>query len=268
MAAVTVEMNNHSGRTCQAPAARLSPSIARVGFWTAWSAAALAVVWTVAALLMALNSPTSSWQGIDAYAASFDGRQMLMLVPVLLLAPTFVVVMACIHAYAADDAKPWALLGVAFATMYATISSVTYVLQLTVVRQHLLSHETAGLDLLVSVNPGSVARATETFGYVFMSLALLAAAPVFGGGRSERWIRYLFLANGLGLPATAVYIYTMDVLHPIALASLVVWCVSFPVAMGLLAALFRTTPDARLGVAVRAGARDEPERSVLGVRRS
>jgi hypothetical protein len=105
--------------------------------------------------------------------------------------------------------------------------------------QHLLSRQTAGLDLLVSVNPGSAAWALETFGYFFMSMALVVATPVFGGGQLERWIRGLFLANGLGLPAAVVYVYTMDALHPLALAYLAVWCITFPIAMVLLAALFQ-----------------------------
>jgi hypothetical protein len=134
----------------------------RLGFWSAALAAVFTVLWTVAAVVAAVVSQPASWAGIDAYAASFDSRQMLMLVPVLLLAPTFVVVMACIYAYAAAEAKPWALLGVVFAAMYATIASVTYVLQLTVVRQHLLSRQTAGLDLLVSVNPGSACRRSRS----------------------------------------------------------------------------------------------------------
>jgi hypothetical protein len=62
---------------------------------------------------------------------------------------------------------------------------------------------------------------------------------VFGGGELERWIRRLFLANGLGLPAVVVYVYTMDALHPLALAYLAVWCITFPIAMVLLAALFQ-----------------------------
>jgi hypothetical protein len=227
------------GRISAEHTTRLSVRLRRLGSWSAALAAVCTVLWTVAAVVTAAASPVASWPGIDAYAASFDSRQMLMLVPVLLLTPTFVVVMGCIHAYAVEDAKPWALLGVVFAAMYATIASVTYVLQVTVVRQHLLSRQTAGLDLLVSVNPSSVAWALETFGYFFMDLALLAAAPVFGGSGRERWIRRLFLANGIGLPAAAVYVYTMDALHPLALASLAVWCVTFPVAMGLLAALFR-----------------------------
>jgi hypothetical protein len=218
---------------------RLSVALRRLGFWSSALAAVFTVLWTVAAVVTAVASPPTSWPGIDAYAASFDGRQMLMLVPVLLLAPTFVVVMGCVHAYASEDTKPWALLGMAFAAMYATVASVTYVLQLTVVRQHLLSRQTGGLDLLVSVNPDSVAWAMETFGYFFMSMALVVAAPVFGRRELERWIRRLFLANGLGLPAAAVYVYTMDALHPLALAYLAVWCVTFPIAMGLLAALFQ-----------------------------
>jgi hypothetical protein len=227
------------GRSSVENATLLSVPLGRLGFWSAALALVFTVLWTVAAVVTVVASPPASWAGIDAYAASFDSRQMLMLVPVLLLAPTFVVVMACIYAYASEDSKPWALLGLVFAAMYATIASVTYVLQLTVVRQHVLSRQTAGLDLLVSVNPGSAAWALETFGYFFMSMALVVAAPVFGGGRRERWIRRLFLANGLGLPAAMDYVYTMDALHPLALAYLAVWCITFPIAMVLLAALFR-----------------------------
>jgi hypothetical protein len=222
----------------------LNQSVARLGFWSAALAAALTIVWTAAAVVMAIISPPGSWPGIDAYAASFDSRQMLMLVPVLLLAPTFVTVMACVHAYAAPPNKPWALLGLIFAAMYATIASTTYVLQLTVVRQHLLNGQTSGLDLLVSVNPSSIAWALETFGYVWMSLALLLAVPVFGAGTRESWIRGLFLANGLLVPSGAVYVYTMDALHPLALAALVVWCLTFPLGMSLLAALFRSADRA------------------------
>jgi len=241
MAAAPVEMSRRSGGgpISPEPAPRLSLPLGRLGFWSATLAAVFTVTWTVAAVVTVVASPPTSWQGIDVYAATFDSRQMLMLVPVLLLAPTFVVVLACVHAYASEDTKPWALLGVVFAAMYATIASVTYVLQLTVVRQHLLGRQTAGLDLLISVNPNSVAWALETFGYFFMDLALLVTAPVFRGGRRERWICRLFLANGIGLPATAVYVYTMDALQPLALASLGVWCVTFPIAMGLLAATLR-----------------------------
>jgi hypothetical protein len=158
----------------------ISRSLAQLGFWSAALAAALTTIWTTAAIVTAIISPIGSWPGIDEYTASFDSRQMLMLVPVLLLAPTFVIVMGCVHAYAAPATKPWALLGLVFAAMYATIASTTYLVQLTVVREHLLTGQTSGLDLLVSVNPSSVAWALERFGYVWMSLALLLAAPVFG----------------------------------------------------------------------------------------
>ena len=178
---------------------------------------------------------------------------MLMLVPVLLLAPTFVIVMGCVHAYAAPATKPWALLGLVFAAMYATVASSTHVLQLTVVRQHLLNGQTSGLDLLVSVNTSSFAWALETFGYFFMDMSLVAAALVFGGRGLERWVRRVFLANGLGLPAAAVYVYTMDALHPLALAALVVWCLTFPVGMGLLAVLFRSAERAAVGAFVPVG---------------
>ena len=121
MIAAPVEMDRRSGvgpNTVEA-APRLSVAVARLGFWSAALAAVLTVMWTIAAVVTAIAAPPASWLGIDEYAASFDSRQMLMLVPVLLLAPTFVVVMGCVQGYAAPRNKPWALLGLVFAAWVA-----------------------------------------------------------------------------------------------------------------------------------------------------
>jgi len=81
------------GRSSAENTTRLTVPLERLGFWSAALAAVFTVLWTVAAVVTVVASPPASWAGIDAYAASFNSRQMLMLVPVLLLAPTFVVVM-------------------------------------------------------------------------------------------------------------------------------------------------------------------------------
>ena len=80
-----------------------------------------------------------------------------------------------------------------------------------------------------------------------ISETLVLAALVFGGRGLQRRVRRLFLANGLGLPAAAVYVYTMDALHPLALAALAVWCLTFPAGMGLSTALFRSAGRAAIG---------------------
>jgi hypothetical protein len=120
---------------------------------------------------------------------------MLPLIPALLLAPTFVVLMACVHSYAPNAKKLWSQVGLAFAIVYAAMACVNYIVQLTVVRLSILNKETDGLAMFAMGNPHSIFWALM-FDYVFMNLAMLFAAPVFAGGKLERWIRWLFLANG------------------------------------------------------------------------
>lgn len=174
---------------------------------------------------------------MDAYLGVFQPIVMLPLIPSLLLAPTFVVLMTCVHAYASNAKKLWSQVGLAFAIIYATMACINYIVQLTVVRLSLLNRETDGLAMFVSGNPHSIFWALAS-AYVFMNLAMLFAAPVFAGGKLERWIRWLFLANGT---SAVITIFGLVVDSPMIylLGSLVPWCVIFSAATILLAVLFR-----------------------------
>ncbi len=73
--------------------------------------------------------------------------------------------------------------------------------------------------------------------YVFMNLAMLFAAPIFSGGRLERWIGRLFLLNGLSVIVTIASIL-VDNPTVFLLGSLVIWCPLFVAATVLLVVLF------------------------------
>jgi len=154
-----------------------------------------------------------------------------------LLAPTFVVLMVSLHYYASPDKKIWSHLGIAFTLIYAVMASTNYILQLTVVRLSIVNKETDGLAMFVMGNPHSIFWALAS-AYIFMNLAMLFFAPVFYGGRLERWIRWLFIANGasvvvsifgVGADSPAIYL----------LVSLVPWCIIFSLATALVAMLFK-----------------------------
>jgi hypothetical protein len=222
-----------------------SPSVAlkQLGFWSAVLAAACSIGYGLAVIVMIIASastPTTAapgWQGVEAYIASFRAIQMLPLVPSLLLAPTFVVLMVCIHAYAPNAKKLWSQVGLAFAIIYATMACINYTVQLTVVRLSILSKEADELAMFVMGNAHSIFWAL-TSAYVFMNLAMLFAAPVFAGGKLERWIRWLFLANGA---SAAITLFGIVVDSPMIylLGSLALWCLIFSAATILLAVLFR-----------------------------
>jgi hypothetical protein len=140
--------------------------------------------------------PPKTWRGIQAYAGNFNVLEMASFIPAFLLAPTVVVLMACIHCVTPEKRQVFSLTGLAFASVYAVIIPANYYLQLFVVHLNLKSGSLEGLALLSQPNIHSVFFALETLGYAFLSLATLFASQVFSGGKLESWIRWLFIVSG------------------------------------------------------------------------
>jgi hypothetical protein len=130
----------------------------RLGFWSAAIIVLLVVLIDVGMIVSAILFPMTSITSIEAYASSFTSFQMLPFVPSLLLAPMFVLMMLCIHYYTPQGKKVLSQLGFSFASISATILSIHYYIQLTVVQQGILSNELTGLWQFAAPNP---ARATQ-----------------------------------------------------------------------------------------------------------
>ncbi len=177
----------------------VSKPVRQIGFWSAVLATVFSISYGIAVIVMMLSALTtgamSGWKGVESYVASYQPISMLPLIPSLPLAAAFIALMVSIHYYARDDKKIWSQLGLSFAIVYAVMASINYIVQLTVVRLSILNQETDGLAMFAMGNPHSIFWALAS-AYVFMNLAMLFAAPVFEAGKLERWIRWLFLANG------------------------------------------------------------------------
>ncbi len=173
---------------------------------------------------------------IEFYASVFSSWQMLPFIPSLLLAPMFVVLMLSIHHSAPEENKILSQLCVAFAIVCATVLSLHYYIQLTVMQQGLLNGELAGLWQFATPNPHSFFWTLAALGYGFMGIALLCAAPLFAQ-KSDRAIKWLFILNGIigvaFLIGNALGFFVVNIL-----ASLV-WGVLFPIANILLARKFK-----------------------------
>ncbi len=174
----------------------------RVGFW----AALLTVLLTAATAVAGVATPARSgpfcgpttWACIPApytHVAQFIPGDYLWLIPAILLAPVFVMLMAALHDYAPGPRRIFTRVALAFATAYAVVIGVDYFVQLAVVVPSLEAGETAGMSLFTQYNPHGVFIAGEAIGYLTMSIALLLAAPVFAGGGIERAIRWLFIGG-------------------------------------------------------------------------
>ena len=115
-------------------------------------------------------------------------------IPAILLAPTLVVLIACIHTHTPTDKKIFSQIALSFALIFAGIVTADYFIQLTVVLPSILSKETEGLSLFSMYNPHGILVSLESLGYLFMNSALLALAGVFvGKNKLESAIRSIFL---------------------------------------------------------------------------
>jgi len=184
----------------------------QLGFWSA----------IVATILVAIA-------GITATASI----QPFATVVGFLLTLSFLVVMACIHFYASDEKKVFSLVGLSFAIIYATLISVNYFIQLTFVRQG-----TFDVSIFDMTNTHSMMWVIEVLGYFFMGLSTLFAAPVFGKGKVESLVKWLFVANGI-LGILTPIAYALSLPMEILLGGLIVWDIVMPLATASLAYLFR-----------------------------
>ena len=174
-------------------------SATRLGFWAAILTVVVVAVFAAVGIATPARSGPFCGSACVAYpyvgVVQFIPGDYLWLVPGILLVPTFVVLMACIHDYAADPKKIYSRIGLSFALIYAVVILVDYYLQLTVVVPSLQAGETEGLSLFTQYNSQGPFIALETLGYSMMSVAFLFAAAVFTGGRAERAIRGLFVLS-------------------------------------------------------------------------
>jgi hypothetical protein len=210
-------------------------ALSLVGFW----AALLTTLWTV--WFIAAFGPwiasQPSWKGIDAFAASFQALPYLAWVlPCLLLALTFPVMLAAIYLVATPERRIWGWLGAMFAAFYGAVLAAVYWVILTVVPSSIDSGDVSGLTPLIVTSPHSIANSLEGIGYGFMGLATLFGGLAFGGGRLGSWIRWLLIVNGLaGVAGVALGGFGIVAATMLAL---VAWAVTLPIATVLLAVFF------------------------------
>jgi hypothetical protein len=210
--------------------------VCKLGFWSAIIIALLVVLIDVGLILSAVLFPMTTITSIEAYAASFTSWQMLPFIPSLILAPIFAILMLSIHHYASPDKKVLGQLGFSFALVCTTILSIHYYIQLTVVQQGLVNHQTTGLWLFATPNTHSLFWSFAALGYGFMGIALLFAAPIFKE-ESENKIKFLFIANGvigiIFLVGNALGIFAANIIASF------VWGALFPIATILIAKNFK-----------------------------
>ncbi len=212
----------------------------KIGFWAAILATISLAAFAVAFTITIIAFPSAvEWQGIEAYAASYNETLMFFLMfPPFLLAPSFLVLMACIHHLTPEDRKILSLLALVFIIVYATQITFNYYEQLTAVESSIQSGELEGLAIFAFFNPHSIALNLELLGYGMLSVGMIFAAFLFRGGKVDAVIFWLFLINGV---LNALYIFDPFIGiggPPIVLA---LFNYTVPIATALVALQFSRT---------------------------
>jgi hypothetical protein len=217
----------------------LSKRVNKLGFWAAVLTAVLAAVF----IIMGMFGSTSwdYYPGMVNYVWTFIKTiDYVLFVPGFLLAPVFVVLMACIHYYASYEKRIFSLIGLGFALIYATIITTDYFILWTVTLPSIISAQTADISLLSMYNPHGIFVSLESLAYMIMSLALLFLAPIFEGGKIERALRWIFIGGFILAIGSLVGVFFMryDIVM-FEIAIIAIYCPVLIISGVLMAIIFR-----------------------------
>lgn len=210
------------------PVERTSTSSDWLGFWSALFITVVGVVYVV---VLGALAATGRFVMPPAQPVQLFGA-----IVTIIMAPALVVLIASIHSAVPERLKGWSQSGLAFTILFAAMVSINRYVQLTVIRQGVLSGTTDQLKLFLPYGENSIMFSLEILGWgFFLSLAALCLAPVFGGGRGERWLRGLFIAYGvLGLTSALGLVLA----SPLAAVGFVAWGPVLDVITALLCVWF------------------------------
>jgi len=210
---------------------RIPASISKLGYWSGFFASVFSIIYIVGQL--------AEWFDLLGSGGGPENPStalglIVLLIPSLLLAPSFALLILCVHYYAAQDKKVWSHAGIIFATVYTVMVSINYYVQLTLVVPHMMRGEIETIRPFLFTPFDSFIYSVDVLGYSFMSLATLFAAFVFNGAGLERTARRFMIANGILVPFLALQIYYHPLIWPASL-----WAITFPGATISLTMLFK-----------------------------
>ena len=193
----------------------------KVGIWVALLSVVFAACFSIVALAANFTALIPAiWVNRPSFA------------PSLLLAWSYLVLMACVLDAAGPEHRVWALLGLCFAVLYATINSNVYFVQLVVVTP-LVFQGNVDLAGMLAFGPRPFMLTLNGLAYGLMSAS--AFLPAFAlPGRAQRFVRVALWAHGAMGPIVIAAIFWPRMTYAGAL-----WIVTFLTMALTLAGEFR-----------------------------
>ena len=191
----------------------------KLGFWAAVLIAIAFIVYTISfsAILLFFRIPI--WTSLPDFIASTSGTWFPLFTSCQFLAfltpPLFVLLVNSVHDNTSDEKRTLTRASLCFSLIFATLSSIHYFVQFTVVRLGMLHGHTEGLEQYIQLNPDSVIVAINMLGWtVFFGLSSLFMVSIFSSGKLEKVIKFSFLVNGIICILGAIgYVFEIAILN-------------------------------------------------------
>ena len=199
--------------------------INRVGFFSGILAFSFTILYCIVQALQLYDLVKYPTDEILIYSTS-----LLIVIP-------FVLEVLALHSIVPIEKRFWSQGALIFATCYAILVSINYVVQLSTVIPMTLKGRLDDVRIFQQT-PHSVFWDLDGLGYVFMGLCTAFAIPIFKGRGLQKWIRVTFIANALVTPLIAiVYFYPNFSIQLLLLGF--PWAITTPLSMLLLALFFK-----------------------------
>jgi len=167
----------------------------RLGFYSSLVSFIAAVGYCIAQVLQLAGVITFPADAVLIYGFSLG------------IAAPYVVAVTAVHYSVIPEKRIWSHVALSFAIMYAVYVNLNYVVQLATVVPSTLRgsvNETRVLDQA----PHSLFWDVDALGYICMGISTFFLAVAFSGQRTQRWLRWFLIANGIMVPVISfVYFY-------------------------------------------------------------
>ena len=209
----------------------------KLGLWSAILSAAFAIIWFITFNMQDVFQAVPEWENLKDYAEAFNISRLTLIYPSLLLALTYIIMLACAHRVLPEDKKLWSLIALSIGIVYAVMASINYNIQAVSVRQSLAAGEINGIEMFIPDNTHSIYNALAN-SYVYMAISMFFASFIFQRGKLEKWIRGLLMVQIISAIGQIGY-SMIDISETIFIVTSMIWVIGAPASFILIAIWFK-----------------------------
>jgi hypothetical protein len=166
------------------------------GYWSSIVYILLGFIFVILVALSVTITPPTEWYGKGGHPVS-QYLYLSSLGDALLMAPLLIVIFLSIYFVAPASKKYQCLLAVIFTSLFVPLVCSNYYVQLTAVRENILSGNISSVSMFIHQNTNSAMFAFDVLGYLFLGVASFLVAPTFNSTKSQLWIKSLFNLYGI-----------------------------------------------------------------------